>query len=132
MGHSARKVAPDMTTNAFKKRPGRPSLPVDPDMIRPGLVDTHTPVRFLSGLELERRRMWERDRRRRQLAAARNRTNASRLPVGEDWLAEARDKAAAAGLAIVSMDEIGELRRLYGKSQADLAVALRRLEEASK
>jgi len=121
-----------MTRHAAKKRPGRSSLPVDPDMIKPGLVDTHTPVRFLSGLELERRRMWERDRRRRQLAAARNRTNASRLPVGEDWLAEARGKAAAAGLVVVSMDEIAELRRSHVKAQADLAVALRMLTDASK
>lgn len=117
-----------MTTNSVKKGPGRPRLPVDPEMILPGTVDTHTPVRFLSGIELERRRMWERNRRRRQLAEARNRVNASRLPVGEDGLKRLQAEAIAAGFVLEPLDEIAELRRSYGRSQADLAIALQKLQ----
>jgi hypothetical protein len=100
-----------------KRGPGRPPLPIDEALMQ-SKPDTYSRMRDLRGEDLERRRTYERLRRKRQ-RDARNRVNAPNAATGVDLLVQAHQRQAA-GATSPAMDDIGAVNAERMKALADL------------
>ncbi len=86
------------TTNSkTRPRTGRPARQIDPAILATGRVDTYSRMSDLTGIERDRRVLWERQRKQRQ-KEARGRV-AHRAAVGDDLLAKAHGSQPQSAVA---------------------------------
>jgi len=106
------------SNSAPRRKLGRPAKEIDPTILQVGRVDTYSRMSELTGVERDRRILWERQRKQRQ-KAARQRSMTPNAPVGEDLLA--RYHAAQAEVRI-AYDLLSAERRRSAELERQLAL----------